>query len=176
MKIPLIQKSYTFHRFNEYTNTIEVDHDSIVTRHMTPAEIGRYRRLRRFYILGAISTALPSIVAFMLMLCALGDALPDWWAGVGGACLGLMCIPLQFVLNLGDKIKQLLEKELPQIGFEDKDIAHKSMEGNVKAYAEAWRAAHPLEEKIRIAKETGNCVDIAELVRYCGADLADKLK
>ena len=68
------------------------------------------------------------------------------------------------------------EEELLKTGFEDEDAAYQSMEDDVKDRAKVWREAHPLEEKIRIAKETGNCVDIAELVRYCGADLVDKLK
>lgn len=176
MKIPLIQKSYTFHRFNERTNTIEVDHDSTVTRHMTPAETGRYRHLRRLYILWTITTILSLIVAFALIGCVFGCVLPDWWAGIGFVCFILIYFPLRYVLEFANKIEQLLKKELPQTGFEDEDATHNSMEDYAKNCAEVWRAAHPLEEKIRIAQQTKNCVDIAELVRYCGADLADKLK
>ena len=176
MKNLFVYKKYTFHRFNESTNEIEFDHEITAHRLMTSAENIRYHRLRYAYILWSIPTVLFLIAAFALIGCALGGALPDWSAGIGFAFLLLMTITLRFALEFGCDAENLLENELPRTGFEKEDAEHKSAEDEVKSYAEIWRAAHPLEEKIRIAKQTGNCVDIAELVRYCGADLVDKLK
>ena len=177
MKTPLVRKEYIFHRFNENTNTIDFDHRTHITRHMTPAEATQYCRLRRLLFLSSTLTVLCLLTGLGLMICAAGGILPDWWAGIGLVCsIGLICIPLRFVLQFTDDKNCLLNKELPQVGFEGKDADYQKMEDETKAYAERWRAAHPLEEKIRIAQQSGNCVDIAELVRYCGADLVDKLK
>lgn len=175
MKVPLIKKTYTFHRFNETANEIEFDHEITAHRFMTPTERKQYKRL---CIAGAMLGMLSLLCVVMgLTLIILTEAvLPAWFCGVGLACILLCALPLRFSLQYFGDAHDMREYELQKTGFEEEDAAHESMEEYVKSCAEAWRAAHPLEEKIRIAQGTGNCVDIAELVRYCGADLIDKLK
>lgn len=176
MKVPFIQKSYTFHRFNERTNTIEFDRGITTTRAMTPAEASRYCHLIRSYVFWIILIILSWVAALVLMGYASCCKLPDWCAGIGITFIGVTFIPFLFLIEFKSDAKQLLMKELSQTGFEEEDAAHESMEEYTQSCADAWRAAHPLEEKIRLAQKSGNCVDIAELVRYCGADLVDKLK
>ena len=175
MKVPLIKKTYTFHRFNETANEIEFDHEITAHRLMTPAERKQYKHL---CIAGAMLGVLSLLCAMMgLTLIILTEAvLPAWFCGVGLACILLCALPLRFSLQYFGDAFDMKEYKLQETGFEEEDTAYESMEEHVKSCAEAWRVAHPLEEKIRIAQETGNCVDIAELVRYCGADLIDKLK
>ena len=177
MKVPFVQKSYTFHRFNECTNTIEFDYDITVKRAMTLAEAVRYCQFRCLYIFWYTVMVLGVLIGASLILCAFASILPDWCAGagiIGGSVIAVLAF--WFVLQFGDDYKHLLNTELPKVGFEEEDAAHKSVEEYTQSCADAWRAAHPLEEKIRLAQKTKNCVDIAELVRYYGADLADKLK
>ena len=175
MRVPLIKKTYTFHRFNESTNEIEFDHEITANRLMTNAERKKYTCLRiasvAFSILSLLCAA--TGVAFILLPTTV---LPVWFCGVGIGCIFLCAIPFNFALQYSNNVEFMKEEELLKTGFEDEDAAYQSMEDDVKDRAKVWREAHPLEEKIRIAKETGNCVDIAELVRYCGADLVDKLK
>lgn len=175
MKNLFVYKKYTFHRFNEATNEIEFDHESTAHRLMTPAERKQYKRL---YIAGVVLGVLSMLcVVSGLALIILTEAvLPAWFCGVGLACVLLCALPLRFALQYSSDAEYMKKEELLKIGFEDEDAAYESMENYVKDCAEVWRAAHPLEEKIRIAKKTGNCVDIAKLVRYCGADFIDKLK
>lgn len=175
MKKLFVYKKYTFHRFNESTNEIEFDHKITAHRLMTPAERKQYKRL---YIAGVVLglLSLLCVVAGLALIILTDAVLPAWFCGVGLACILLCALPLRFALQYGDDAKCLKEKELLKTGFEDEDAAYQSMEDYVKDCAKVWREAHPLEEKIRIAKNTGNCVDIAELVRYCGTDLVDKLK
>ena len=142
MKIPFVTKSYTFHRFNEITNTIEDDHSITVTRHMKPAEIIRYHRLRRDFVLWLVLTVLLWVAAFALMGCALGCVLPDWCAGIGIAFIGLTYIAFMFVLEFRDDTRQLLMRELSQTGFEDEDAAYKTAEDKVKNCAEVWQTNH----------------------------------
>lgn len=172
MKQLFVYKKYTFHRFNETTNKIEFDHTIIAHRRMTPAE---QKKCKRSYIAGIVLGVLSllCVVAGLALIILAVKVLPAWFCGVGLACILLCMLPLRFALQYSDDAKCMKESK---VGFEDEDAAHESMENYVKDCAEEWRAAHPLEEKIRIAKESGNCVDIAELVRYCGADFADKLK
>lgn len=175
MKDLFVYKKYTFHRFNETTNEIEVSHTVTIPRVMKRAEREKYKKLYiASWVLGVLSI-LCAVSGFMLII--LTEAiLPAWFCGVGLACILLCALPLRFSLQYGNDAHDMREYKLQKTGFEDKDAAYQKMEDETKAYAEAWRAAHPLEEKIRIAKKSGNCMDIAELVRYCGADLVNKLK
>lgn len=177
MKVPFIQKSYTFHRFNERTNTIEFDRGITTTRAMTPAEASRYCHFRRLYIFWCVVCCLTVATGFVPIICAFASIVPEWFVAIGFIWFGLMIsLPLRFAMQFHDDYQNLLNNELPKVGFEEEDAAHEAMEEYTQNCADAWRAAHPLEEKIRLAQKSGNCVDIAELVRYCGADLVDKLK
>lgn len=175
MKVPLIKKTYTFHRFNETTNEIEFDHEITVHRLMTNAERKKYKYLRIASVAFSILFMLCAAAGVTLILLTT-TVLPVWFCGVGVGCIFLCAIPFKFALQYSEDVEFMKEEELLKTGFEDEDAAYQSMEDYVRDCAKVWREAHPLEEKIRIAKETGNCVDIAELVRYCGADLVDKLK
>ena len=175
MKNSFVYKKYTFHRFNESTNEIEFDHEITAHRLMTPAERKKYKRLRIASVAFTILFLLCAAAGVALMLLTT-TVLPVWVCGVGIGCIFLCALPFNFGLQYSNAVEFMKEEELLKTGFEDEDAAYQSMEDYVKDRAKVWREAHPLEEKIRIAKETGNCVDIAELVRYCGADLVDKLK
>lgn len=48
--------------------------------------------------------------------------------------------------------------------FVDEVKAFRDYDRIVEEQAQAWRNAHPLEEKIRVATESKNCVDIAEVI------------
>lgn len=175
MKQLFVYKKYTFHRFNEATNEIEFDHAITAHRRMTPAERKQYKKLYiAGWVLGVLS--LLCVVSGLALIILTDAVLPAWFCGVGLACILLCALPLRFSLQYAGDAHDMREYKFQKTGFEDEDAAYQSMEDYVKDCAEVWRAAHPLEEKIRIAKKSGNCVDIAELVRYCGADLVDKLK
>lgn len=175
MKQLFVYKKYTFHRFNETTNEIEVSHTVTIPRVMEQAERKQYKKLHTAGIIFGVLSLLCVVSGLALIILA-SCVLPDWFCGVGLACILSIAFPLPFALQYSDDARRLKDEDLLKVGFEQKDAAYQKMEDETKAYAEAWRAAHPLEEKIRIAKQSGNCVDIAELVRYCGADLMDKLK
>jgi len=175
MKDLFVYKKYTFHRFNESTNEIEESHTVTIPRAMIHEERKRYKKLHTAsMVFGAL--CLLCMVAGVALIILCSCVLPDWFCGIGLACILLCALPLRFALQYGSDAECMREKDLLKVGFEQKDDTYQKMEDETKAYAEAWRAAHPLEEKIRLAKKSGNCVDIAELVRYCGADLVDKLK
>lgn len=175
MKQLFVYKKYTFHRFNETTNEIEVSHTVTIPRVMEQAERKQYKKLHTAGIIFGVLFFL-CVVSGLALIILTDAVLPAWFCGVGLACILLCALPLRFSLQYSDDARCMKDKELLKVGFEEKDAAYQKMEDETKAYAEAWRAAHPLEEKIRITKKSGNCVDIAELIRYCGADLMDKLK
>lgn len=175
MKNLFVYKKYAFHRFDEATNEIVFDHEITVHRLMTPAERKQYKRLCIAGVVFGVLSLL-SVVAGLAFIILTEDALPVWFCGIGIACILLCALPLHFSLQYAGDAHDMREYKFKETGFEDEDAAYQSMEDYVNDRAKVWREAHPLEEKIRIAKKTGNCVDIAELVRYCGADLVDKLK
>ena len=175
MKKLFVYKKYAFHRFDEATNEIVFDHEITANRLMTNAERKQYKRLRIASVVFTILFLLCAAAGVALILLTT-TVLPAWFCGVGIGCIVLCAIPFYFGLQYSNAVEFMKEEELLKTGFEDEDAAYQSMEDDVKDRAKVWREAHPLEEKIRIAKKTGNCVDIAELVRYCGADLVDKLK
>lgn len=175
MKKLFVYKKYAFHRFDEATNEIVFDHEITACRIMTSAERKQYKRLRIASVVFSILFLLCAAAGVALMLLTT-TVLPVWFCGVGIGCIFLCAIPFDFALQYSEAVEFMKEEELLKTGFEDEDAAYQSMEDDIEDRAKVWREAHPLEEKIRIAKETDNCVDIAELVRYCGADLVDKLK
>ena len=175
MKIPFVYKKYTFHRFNETTNAIEIDHEITAHRRMTNEESKQYKNLCIAGIAFGVLSLLCALTGFALII--LTDAiLPAWFCVVGPACILLCALPLYFAIKYGGDAHDMKEYKLQKIGFEDEDTAYESAENEVKSCAEIWRTAHPLEEKIRIAKETDNCVDIAAVLKYCGEDLVDRIK
>ena len=175
MKKMFVYKKYTFHRFDEATNEIVFDHEITANRPMTPTEQKQYKRLCIAGVAFGVLSLLSAMAGLTLIILT-ENLLSAWYCGVGVACILLCALPLRFSLQYAGDAHDMREYKLQETGFEDEDSAYQSMEDDVKDRAKVWREAHPLEEKIRIAKETGNCVDIAELVRYCGADLVDKLK
>lgn len=175
MKNLFVYKKYTFHRFNETTNEIEFDHEITAHRLMTPAERKKYKCLRIASVVFTILFLLCAAAGIALVLLTT-TVLPVWFCGVGIGCIFLCAIPFYFALQYSNNVEFMKEEELLKTGFEDEDAAYQSMEDDVKDRAKVWREAHPLEEKIRIAKESENCVDIAAVLKYCGEDLVDRIK
>lgn len=175
MKKLFVYKKYIFHRFDEAANEIVFDHEITAHRLMTPAEKKQYKRLCIAGVVFGVLSLLFAVAGLTLIILT-KNVLSAWYCGVGLACILLCALPLRFSLQYAGDAHDMREFQFNETGFEDEDAAYQSMEDDVKDRAKVWREAHPLEEKIRIAKKTGSCVDIAELVRYCGADLVDKLK
>lgn len=84
-------------------------------------------------------------------------------------------VSFAFAMRTMDDLENLLEY-FSNSGFQLENMIWEEHELAVNDEAKAWREAHPLEEKIRLAKESGNCVDIAAVLKYCGEDLIDKIK
>lgn len=175
MKNLFVYKKYTFHRFDEATNQIVFDHEITANRLMTNAERKQYKRLCIAGVVFGVLSLL-SVVAGLASIILTEDILPDWFCGIGIACIFLCALPLHFSLQYAGDAHDMREYKFKETGFEDEDTAYQSMEDDVKDRAKVWRETHPLEEKIRIAKETGNCVDIAAVLKYCGEDLVDRIK
>lgn len=174
MKAKRIYKEYTYHRFNPLTNDIEFDRSITVNREMTPAEKKKYSR---FHFLGIFYTivALATIAAGIVITLLANQGVLSRWFCFCVLFILLAAIPLRFSFEYFEKSDYLLNKEFPAVGFEEYDRVHEDSEEYQQDCAEIWRATHPLEEKIRRAKQSGNCVDIADLVKYCETHLVDKI-
>ena len=175
MKSKRIYKEYTYHLFNPLTNEIEIDRVITVNRKMTTIEKKKYLHFKSLAIFYGFFSLVIIITGFMFPILSSCNVLSRWFK-FSIFIIVFSVFTLRFWFGYSDKCAYLLNKEFPAVGFEEYDRAYKDSEEYQKDCAEVWRAAHPLEEKIRQAQQSGNCVDIAKLVRYCGADLVDKFK
>lgn len=174
MKAKRIYKEYTYHQFNPLTNEMEFDRSITVNREMTPAEKKKYFRFHRFAILCSIFSVVLIVAGVMLPLLASEKLIP-YYFNFGLFFVVVAVFPIRFGIECYCKCENLLGREFLAVGFEEYDNAYEDSEEYQHDCAEVWRATHPLEEKIRLAQQSGNCVDIANLVRHCETYLIDKI-
>ena len=173
MKEIAVAREFIYHKFDEKKNEIVVDNEQTytATRSMTIEEAKQYKKEKRLLLFLGIVL---SITALSLVPTAMFLAPP-----ILIPCL-FLCI-LLFVIFMKlfsiqlDKIDNLLEY-FSNSGFIIENISWEAHELEVNDEAKRWRESHPLEEKIRLAKESGNCIDIAAVLKYCGEDLINNIK
>lgn len=173
MKEITVTREFIYHKFDETKNEIVIDEEQTytATRSMTIEEARQYKKEKRLlWFLGIIVpiTALsPWFIAIFLD--------PPIVIPCIILCIFLFIISMIFFSIQQDKIENLLEY-FSNSGFIIENIGWEAHELEVNDEAKRWRGSHPLEEKIRLAKESGNCVDIAAVLKYCGEDLINNIK
>lgn len=174
MKSKRIYKEYTHHLFNPLTNDIEFDRAITVNREMTTAEKKKYYHCRGLEIFWSVLSI--TLIAMSITLIVLaGEGWLSQWFYFSILLIFVAAFPIKFGIEHSVKCDDLLNREFPAVGFEEYDRTHEDSEEYQQDCAEIWRATHPLEEKIRRAQQSGNCVDIADLVRHCETHLVDKI-
>ena len=172
MKYPKIKRDFDYHVFNDSKNAFEVDRRETAERSMTEDERKKYRtfRLRETYglILGILFA-----VGGIVVLAASND---KWYYILFGFGLITFCaFAWTFGGNAAFDISSLIEVA-KNSGFYMEYLVWEQSELEQNDIAKEWRKNHPLEEKIRKAQESENCVDIAAVLKYCGEDLVDRIK
>lgn len=168
-----IHRTFYYHEFDEKKNEIVWGKEEIAERSMTEEEQKQYKKKSIFVWFWRILsfTSLAAFLVVAVMCHVISSNL--------GIVLLLLSVPVGvswgFAIRIGDDLKNLLEY-FSNSGFQLENMIWEEHELAVNDEAKAWREAHPLEEKIRQAKESGNCVDIAAVLKYCGEDLVDKIK
>ena len=172
MKYPKITRTFDYHVFNDSKNTFEVERTEIAKRSMTEDEQKKYKTSRLKEVIGGIVGALFA-VGGLVMLAASNDA---WYYILFGFGLIAFCaFAWTFAGNAAIDISSLLEVA-KNSGFYTEYLVWEQSELDQNDIAKEWRANHPLEEKVRKAQESGNCVDVAAVLKYCGEDLVDRIK
>lgn len=169
-----IRRTFYYHKFDEKKNEIVCDDEKIVKRSMTEKEQKQYKKKSIFVwfwrILFFVSFA--AFVAIAIM-CHITSYQPYVIALLFVAVV--VGVSFSFAMRTADDLENLLEY-FSNSGFQLENMIWEEHELAVNDEAKAWREAHPLEEKIRKAKESGNCVDIAAVLKYCGEDLVNNIK
>lgn len=173
MKEITVTREFIYHKFDEKKNEIVVDDEKTytATRSMTIEEARQYKKEKRLlWFLGIIlSVTILSLVLTSIFLS------PPIVIPFLVSCMFLFIISMKLFSVQLDKIDNLLEY-FSNSGFIIENMTWEMHELEVNDEAKRWRESHPLEEKIRLAKESGNCVDIAAVLKYCGEDLVNNIK
>ena len=172
MKYPKITRNFEYHVFNDSKNAFEVDRIETAERSMTEDERKEYRTFRLRETLGIILCILFAIGGIIMFVVS-NDR---WYYIMFGFGLIVFCaFALTFGENAALDISSLFEVAKSS-GFYTENLVWEQSELEQNDIAKEWRKNHPLEEKIRKAQESENCVDIAAILKYCGEDLVDRIK
>ena len=177
MKYPKITRDFEYHVFNDSKNTFEVDRRETAKRSMTEDERKKYRTLRLKETFGFILGILFAVGGIVVALAAaLAASNNRWYYILFGFGLIVFCaFAWIFGGNASLDILSFFEVAKSS-GFYTENLVWEQSELEQNDIAKEWRKNHPLEEKIRKAQESKNCVDVAAVLKYCGEDLVDRIK
>lgn len=156
-----LSRCFTYKTFNPNTNDFDNDYKSFCKEvdKKTVKAINLLRFLARACII-------------LCGLCIIGaisfGAVADtglWWCipcAIGCCILLIGCIIFGVK---ADAQADYLEEYFRDISFDDEVAECLQYNDEQEQIAKVWRAAHPFEEKIRMAKTRGSSVDIAEMVK-----------
>lgn len=172
MKYPKITRDFDYHIFDTSKNAFEVERTETAKRSMTEDERKKYKTFRLKEVIGIIFSILFAVGGLIMF-----TASNDRWYYIlfGFGLVTLFGFVLTFAGNAAIDISSLLETA-KNSGFYTEYLVWEQSELDQNDIAKEWRASHPLEEKIRKAQESGNCVDVAAVLKYCGEDLIDRIK
>lgn len=167
-----IHRTFCYHEFDEKKNEIVQSEEKNAERSMTEEEQNQYKNKSALVWFWRIL----SFISFFTFLAFI--TLSHY------SCIyliGFVLFTILFGISFGFAVITQIDRDnlfeyFSNSGFQLENMIWEEHELAVNDKAKAWREAHPLEEKIRQAKESGNCVDIAAVLKYCGEDLIDKIK
>lgn len=167
MKYPTIDRKFIPLCFLRTQNRLFRDEESAVTVHreMTDSEKKTYRSFQFWrnwsfvliivYVVFAASLALAIAIKY-------GDS-PAPIISLGVRLVGAI-VSTELNSHIVDtRDSWLISRQ--KFGFAEEAKAFRDYDRIIEEQAQAWRTVHPLEEKIRIATESKNCVDIAAVIR-----------
>lgn len=169
-----ICRTFYYHKFDEKKNEIVWDDEKIAERSMTEDEQKQYKKKSIFVWFWRILFFM-SLAAFLVIAVMCDITSCKWLVTILLPVSVIVGVSFAFAMRTMDDLENLLEY-FSNSGFQLENMIWEEHELAVNDEAKVWREAHPLEEKIRKAKESGNCVDIAAVLKYCGEDLIDKIK
>ena len=181
MKEIAVTREFIYHKFDEKKNEIVVDNEKTytATRSMTIEEAKQYKKEKRLLWFLRIVSIILFLAIFSFAFFAVLFEAQGLKSLIPTLCFFLCILSLAFFIRFlwtqTDKIENLLEY-FSNSGFIIENMTWEMHELIVNDEAKRWRESHPLEEKIRLAKESGNCVDIAAVLKYCGEDLVNNIK
>lgn len=156
-----VSRTFYYHQFSPALNKITTGEKKICSRSLTNAE-RKTIRLYHLFIALFITTIVFSVSVIIISVWFSQTYTPLFLTGIG---LGLIAIcssaPLcAKAMQYEDKISAF-----NQWGFETEELLWEQHYDEQMQLMTAWRKEHPLEEAVRKAQESNNCVDIVEAAR-----------
>lgn len=169
-----VRRTFCYPKFDEKKNEIVWNDEKIAERSMTEDEQRQYKKKSVFVWFWRILFFM-SFAAFLVITVMYYTTSCKWLVTILLPVIVIVGVSFAFVMITAGDLENLLEY-FSNSGFQLENMIWEERELAVNDEAKAWREAHPLEEKIRKAKESGNCVDIAAVLKYCGEDLINNIK
>lgn len=160
-----VKRTMYYPTFNEKQNTFsyeEFDHE----RPMSPKE-------RKWHIATTILEAI-LITVFLVGLTLFIIGACNDWVFLGIPALIAMAVDMVLFTIYHFTIERhydCIMLNAQDIGFDDEILRWEQITQEQNIIAQEWRAEHPLEEAIRKAQLSKNCVDIAALARLYAQEI-----
>ena len=174
MKEIAVAREFIYHKFDEKKNEIVCSEKKTAERSMTEEEQRQYKKKSVFVWFWKILFFM-FFAAFLVITVMCHITSCKWLVTILLPVSVIVGVSFAFVMITADDLENLLEY-FSNSGFQLENMIWEEHELAVNDEAKRWRESHPLEEKIRLAKESGNCVDIAAVLKYCGEDLINNIK
>lgn len=156
-----LYRDFTYKTFNPNTNDFDAENKTI-WKEVDKDTARKYNRLRFIqHICGIL--LLPMFISTFAFAALAAEYN---WLFIFGFVFGLggLCGCIYYTADLDNKEDAICE-DFQETNFDDEKQECETYNVKQVAIAEEWRAAHPFEEKIRMAKTRGSSVDIAEMVK-----------
>ena len=158
-----ISKTFTYKTFNPNTN--DFDKEVKVVRKEVDAKTTRAFKRYDFFQHLYLLLWFPFLIASITLAC-LADNGGGWQCIVGAVGFLLLLIYASYQILACETKGDVLEKHFRENNFEDEEQECETYNAEQEVIEAEWREAHPFEEKIRMAKERGSSVDIAEMIKH----------
>lgn len=153
---------FTYKTFNPNINDFDKEDKTIWKKADKDTE-RRYNRFKRIQLMCGI-LLLPMFIATFAFAAIAAEYN---WLFIFGFIFGLigLCSCIYFTADMDDREDAICRKFREEC-FDDEKQECETYNAKQIVIAEKWRAAHPFEEKIRMAKTRGSSVDIAEMIKH----------
>jgi hypothetical protein len=158
-----ISRCFTYKTFNPNINDFDKESKSFAKEVDTKTA----KAIKRNEVLQHICLYLwfPLFVAIITFAC-MADEYWDWRFAVC-AVAGFVAIVWVSINIVNRETKDdALREQFCETNFDDEKQECETYNAKQIVIAEKWRAEHPFEEKIRMAKTRGSSVDIAEMIKH----------
>jgi hypothetical protein len=157
-----LTRCFTYKTFNPNTNDFDNEGKAFTKEvdQQTEKAIKRNEWLQHF----CLYLWFPFFIATLTFAC-LADTYWDWRFAVGAVACFVAIVWASINIVTCETKNDTLKEHFRELNFEEEYEQCIAYNLEQEQVAIQWRAAHPFEEKIRMAQTRGSSVDVAEMVK-----------